>query len=89
MSTQEEWSFEGPDYEVGIFGDTIVHEACEAEGDVEPAWQSDQSLMNDPDDPEWVIITTTYSCECGATTSWVERYPADHFETPRLGGDDE
>jgi len=86
--TNEGWLFEGPDPEVGIFGDLIVHDACPIVSDDDEApdntnggvEEADVSYVTDKQ-RRLVTMTTTYKCvRCGATTQASEQFPADDFE---------
>lgn len=81
----EEWTFEGPDYEVGIFTDEIYHNPCVSdEGDVAEAVEQQTNIRDHPTKDWAVQITRTWECsECGATTSAVTEEPKDHFQEER------
>lgn len=75
-----EWVFEGPDPEVGIFGDLILH-PCEANVDEEEA-SSDVTHRTDPGGAT-VTTSTTYTCPaCQAAVTCIEQSPADWFAEP-------
>lgn len=76
-----EWIFEGPDPEVGIFGDLVVH-TCAANADEEPA--TEQHVRHYPAiDKGLVNEQTTFLCPvCGATTTTVDQWPASWFAEP-------
>lgn len=74
-TTTVEWIFEGPDPEVGIFGDLILHPCSD---DTEPATLSDHTLRDAG--PDLVEDVTTYACACGATTTVTEQWPRSFFE---------
>lgn len=84
----EGWEFEGPDPEVGIFGDLIVHAACpllppdaEAPDNVNGLVTENSTTRTEG---QMVRVTTTYTCTvCGSTASSVESWPAHFFEEPR------
>jgi hypothetical protein len=80
----ESWIIEAADPEVGIFGDSIVHDcAANAESeddDVEAA--VDTSFREEARSRGHfnVICTTTFTCRaCGSTTSFDESWPAEMF----------
>ena len=81
MSDTSEWVFEGPDPEVGIFGDLVVH-MCAVNITEDPAVEKDvrqYAAIN----PQVVNESTTFECPpCGATTTVVEQYPAEWFAEP-------
>lgn len=86
MALNEGWYFEGPDPEVGIFGDLIVHEACTAvaEGDDVPdAEQVDVTIKASTTAGVENIVTTFRCPACGATTQTTDQQPSDHFKEPR------
>ncbi len=72
------WSFEGPDPEVGLFGDTVVHEDC-------PLWTiypdgppvTESTMILDHPEIEGLLnITVTYTCRCAAQTACTSQEPA-------------
>jgi hypothetical protein len=72
------WVFEGPDPEVGIFGDLVVHTCTE-----DPEQATEVVDHYAAIDPRIVNERTTYTCPaCGATTTCVEQHPADWFAEP-------
>ena len=76
------WEFEGPDPEVGIFGDSVVH-TCD--GNVEEVQQATVSNVNfrTSEDGRTVTGTTTFTCPvCSATTATAEVWPASMFSEP-------
>ena len=88
MTTNEGWEFEGPDPEVGIFGDLIVHAACpDLPADLDAPDNVNGLVVENSTtrtDGQLVRVTTTYTClRCGATASAVESWPAHYFEEPR------
>ena len=79
----ETWIIEAADPEVGIFGDSVVHD-CAAnatgEDDIEAAIDT---TFRDSADRTMVVCTTTFTCRgCGATTSFDESWPAEMFTEP-------
>lgn len=75
MTTTAQWVFEGPDPEVGIFGDLIVH-TCSANVDEEQAKETDVT-MRTLATPGLIEITRTFQCSaCGATTTTRDQEPA-------------
>lgn len=74
------WAFEEADPDVGIFGESVVH-CCTANRDEEEAAREESLRSTGTGE---VVVTTTYTCACGATTSFDSTYPAEWFEEPRL-----
>ena len=77
VDPNEGWSFEGPDPEVGIFGDRVVHEDCPV--DVEEAEVTDVATFRSTGDG-YLEVTRVFTCTCGATTRTVDTYPAAEGE---------
>lgn len=70
------WTFEGPDPEVGIFGELVIHECGTEEEAVEGPTQ-----MHDTPDGKSVRVVRTFRCPgCGAETEVVESEPKEWFE---------
>jgi rubredoxin len=89
MTTSEDWTYEGPDYEVGIFGESVYHEACQSPADDVVEAEEQPADMRTSDNGKWVKITRTFKCPvCGATTTVEESEPIESFETPRIEGED-
>jgi predicted RNA-binding Zn-ribbon protein involved in translation (DUF1610 family) len=83
MSDAVEWIFEGPDPEVGIFGDLIVH-PCAKNVDEE---QAEEVGTVHADKVHTVRIITRFRCPaCGAETTATEEQPREHFLEPGRGG---
>jgi len=76
MSDSDLWVFEGPDPEVGIFGDLIVH-TCDKNEDELEAEQADVSVREHSSVKGLVEIVTTFRCPaCGVQTTTVDQEPA-------------
>jgi hypothetical protein len=83
------WYFEGPDYEVGLFGDLIVHECDDNTEDARGhVAEAEVAEVRQRTDGSLVTITTVFRCPVdGATTEVVDQHPAEHFESGP-GGDE-
>jgi len=78
---EAEWVFEGPDPEVGIFGDLVLH-TCMDNVDQEPALIIDQRLYDEIHN-DIVVEVTTHQCQsCPATTTTTEQWPRSFFAEP-------
>jgi len=81
--TEAEWVFEGPDPEVGIFGDLILH-TCAANSDEEPAEHTDTRIYDGVLHPDLVDEVAYFTCPaCKATTTSTNTWPRSYFEDVR------
>jgi hypothetical protein len=85
IGEDDSWFIEGADPEVGIFGDTIIHECpTNVETDDEDIREATQDVnMRTSADGRMVDCVTTFTCPvCKATTEMVESWPVEMFTEP-------
>lgn len=76
----EGWVFEPADPSVGIFGESVYHEPCQAEEYTEAELYKASQVTDD----DWVVFYTTFRCpNCGATTEVSEKEPIEMFMDER------
>jgi len=73
------WTIEEADPDVGIFGESVVHDCDENYAQDDPQDATPEVAMRA--EGEQVVVTTTFTCPaCSATTSFEERMPKEWFE---------
>ena len=77
MSDTSEWVFEGPDPEVGIFGDLVVH-MCDKNVDEEPAPEGDVTQYA-------AINPALVKRLCTSEGEWTDPVTGELLEVPGIG----